>query len=85
MQNIPVKKPNKDRENEPLPENPVYPPGEDIYSKAKGESIDEDNSIRNDLSKNLDVPGSELDDANKLIGDEDEDEENDYYTLGGES
>ena len=30
----------------------------------------------------LDVPGSELDDANEIIGEEDE--ENNYYSLGGD-
>ena len=33
--------------------------------------------------KDLDVPGSELDDAQEAIGNEDE--ENNYYSLGGEN
>ncbi len=33
--------------------------------------------------KDLDVPGSELDDAQEAIGNEDE--ENNYYSLGGDS
>ena len=35
-----------------------------------------------DLSSELDIPGSELDDANESIGEEDE--ENNYYSLGGD-
>jgi len=35
-----------------------------------------------DLNKDLDVPGSELDDDNENIGEEDE--ENNYYSLGGD-
>jgi len=31
----------------------------------------------------LDVPGAELDDANESIGEEDE--ENNYYSLGGDN
>ena len=34
------------------------------------------------LDEGLDVPGAELDDANELIGEEDE--ENNYYSLGGD-
>jgi len=35
-----------------------------------------------DLDTDLDIPGSELDDANEEIGEEDE--ENNYYSLGGD-
>lgn len=41
------------------------------------------NSVRDTrLGGNLDVPGSELDDAQENIGNEDE--ENNYYSLGGD-
>ncbi|MEI6594500.1 MAG: hypothetical protein WCO28_02990 [Bacteroidota bacterium] len=78
-----------------FPGYPLYPPSEDIYhtdKKAKDINPD-DNSIihptiqkrgewnekdySNDLiGDDLDVPGSDLDDM--------EDEENDYYSLGGD-
>lgn len=35
-----------------------------------------------DLNTDLDIPGSELDDQNEIIGEEDE--ENNYYSLGGD-
>jgi hypothetical protein len=35
-----------------------------------------------DINTDLDIPGSELDDANEKIGEEDE--ENNYYSLGGD-
>ncbi len=60
--------------------DPAYSPEEDIYARAKKESIkDEDESP---LSRGLDVPGSELDDENEKIGEEDE--ENNYYSIGGD-
>jgi len=36
-----------------------------------------------ELDSDLDVPGDELDDPNEEIGEEDE--ENNYYSLGGDS
>jgi hypothetical protein len=67
----------------PLPE---YPKGEDIYSREKEESLDALESkkqrLENKMSEDLDVPGAELDDQDELIGEEDE--ENNYYSLGGD-
>jgi hypothetical protein len=40
------------------------------------------NVSNEDLNTDLDVPGSELDDANESVGEEDE--ENNYYSLGGD-
>lgn len=40
------------------------------------------NVSNDDLNRDLDIPGSELDDANEEIGEEDE--ENNYYSLGGD-
>lgn len=72
-----------------------YDAKDDIYNKAKNEvDIDpenillkkfknENNQIElddNDLGNGLDVPGSELDDEQEKIGEEDE--ENNYYSLG---
>ena len=58
------------------------------FSKVK-EPV-EDNDERDDVIgenpraiEHLDVPGSELDDANEDIGQEDE--ENNYYSLGGDN
>ena len=83
-----------------FPGYPVYPDSEDIYKKFQEEEdinpediskkkepnsnnefrrkdID-DESVENDL----DIPGSELDDLQEDIGSEDE--ENNYYSLGGD-
>ena len=40
------------------------------------------NVTNEDLNSDLDIPGSELDDENESIGEEDE--ENNYYSLGGD-
>jgi hypothetical protein len=40
------------------------------------------NVSNEDLNTDLDIPGSELDDENERIGEEDE--ENNYYSLGGD-
>lgn len=72
----------------PLPE---YKPGDDIYNKAKEEPLDENGEpIRSQarvtdksLDDGLDIPGAELDDADEEIGEEDE--ENNYYSLGGDN
>lgn len=79
---------------------PEYPPNEDIYKKYKeeielnpedptkqkvfnvlNEAADADDAVLSD--KDLDIPGSELDDEQEDIGTEDE--ENNYYSLGGEN
>src|SRR5258705_9060022 len=70
---------------------PIYKKDDDIYNREKEESLeDEDNSEKKklgnkdqDVGGDLDVPGSELDDSDEAIGEEDE--ENNYYTLGGEN
>ena len=79
---------------------PLYPESEDIYENfqeeteinpediAKTKASNSTNALRrkeldNEPSeKDLDVPGAELDDAQEAIGSEDE--ENNYYSLGGE-
>lgn len=80
---------------------PLYPAGDDIYNKFHEEadmdpekisremdSIEFDksgkSSLRNQMAgSNLDVPGSELDDSREDIGSEDE--ENNYYSIGGDN
>jgi len=78
---------------------PVYPPEEDIYIQAlkestispdaiskikvsKEEDIVEIDTVKDLSDIDLDVPGSELDDEKEIIGNEDE--ENNYYSLGGD-
>jgi len=69
-----------------LPGYPSYPPGDDLYVQGKEESeIDPEQiaELKGDKAgNNLDVPGSELDDQPEEIGSEDE--ENNYYSLGGD-
>ena len=78
-----------------------YPSSEDIYQNSKKETeISPENiakkktpnsdskmnekSFKQDMSgDDLDVPGSELDDQQESVGSEDE--ENNYYSLGGDN
>jgi len=80
------KDPSKEAEKFPLP---VYPEKEDIYQKFKETGLDEDGEegihklkgkIRQE-GDDLDVPGAELDDKEEAVGEEDE--ENNYYSVGG--
>eukprot|EP01030_Chromulinospumella_sphaerica_P012183 gene12183-11973_t len=50
---------------------------------ADGDPLNEVSSLKSDVSgSDLDVPGAESDDDNEAIGEEDE--ENNYYSLGGD-
>lgn len=50
---------------------------------ADGDPLNEVNSLRSDVSgSDLDIPGAEEDDENESIGEEDE--ENNFYSLGGD-
>jgi len=78
----------KKEEEFPLP---IYADKEDIYSREKKVHFEEEadqkvedrlEALDNDPAQDLDVPGSELDDADEAIGEEDE--ENNYYSLGGD-
>ena len=64
---------------------PIYSADEDIYKKEKEVPFEEEKriGITKQLSADLDVPGSELDDADEEVGEEDE--ENNYYSLGGDN
>jgi hypothetical protein len=87
-----IKKSEEDETSKPkVYGDPEYPASDDIYSQSKKvESIDdEDNptpskgkSKKPLIGEGLDVPGAELDDADEKIGEEDE--ENNYYSLGGD-
>src|SRR5258705_3464565 len=83
----------KDKESAPEEKKfplPEYPEGEDIYKKEKEIGFDEEglessSKIKGKVKKegdDLDVPGSELDDSDEAIGEEDE--ENNYYSVGGD-
>ncbi len=69
---------------------PVYKEGDDIYNKEREVHMEDEEVVRKRLEGNgdegpgedLDVPGAELDDADEVIGEEDE--ENNYYSLGGD-
>ncbi|PWT74138.1 MAG: hypothetical protein C5B59_11845 [Bacteroidetes bacterium] len=72
------KKTKKKKDEKELPGDPAYPAKDDIYNHEKEEEYVEDD----EAVKDLDIPGSELDDPDEAIGEEDE--ENNYYSLGGE-
>jgi hypothetical protein len=75
-------------------EKTLYPSSEDIYNQNKKEEVidpqnittikevDEEMYSKNLPDNDLDIPGSELDDEQENIGNEDE--ENNYYSLGGD-
>jgi hypothetical protein len=81
-----------------FPDYPPYPGSDDIYSQFKETDINIDTNIQDRFEKpgkmnekdfeedmtgnDLDVPGAELDDVQENIGSEDE--ENNYYSLGGD-
>ena len=89
-----------DQEENDLQGYPIYPDDEDIYRnfREEGEINPEDTSKTKEPNSNnslrrenlddeynendLDIPGAELDDHQKDIGNEDE--ENNYYSLGGD-
>ncbi|MBI2283050.1 MAG: hypothetical protein HYU71_05025 [Bacteroidetes bacterium] len=77
MQKDPTIRSSKPEATEPLPGNPVYPAKDDIYSRGDKEPLQEESD--SEIDQGLDIPGAELDDANEIIGEEDE--ENNYYSL----
>jgi hypothetical protein len=67
----------------------AYKPEDDIYNKGERaiNTDPDDNTVIKGFEagvsgNDLDVPGSELDDSDEAIGEEDE--ENNYYSLGGD-
>jgi hypothetical protein len=94
----PTDKKSELNEDEKFPGYPAYPASEDITYKGEQEDLDVEkvtrsSRINNELAREsatdpadqdegLDIPGSELDDSNEQIGEEDE--ENNYYSLGGD-
>ena len=91
----------QNKREEDLPGYEPYPKDEDIYKKFKEEELilPEDTPVKETVDKlgknneknfknvktgdDLDVPGSELDDEQESVGGEDE--ENNYYSLGGDN
>ena len=58
-------------------------PEDPVHLKAPNALPDSPNHLnKDDAGQDLDIPGAELDDAQEAIGSEDE--ENNYYSLGGE-
>ena len=80
------KKSGKSEESSPQDKKfplPIYSAEEDIYNKNREIPLkDEEKKQSTEVGADLDVPGAELDDRDEDIGEEDE--ENNYYSLGGD-
>lgn len=92
--------PAKEKGKETFPGYPAYPPADDIYRKGKKADLNPDDLSKKreprekpgkrnekdfsetETGSDLDVPGGELDDKQENVGSEDE--ENNYYSLGGD-
>jgi hypothetical protein len=95
---IPSQKEIEEKRDKAFPGYPSHPASEDITYQGEQEDLDvekvtrsarinnelarEENIDAADYDRGLDVPGADLDDANESIGEEDE--ENNYYSLGGD-
>lgn len=91
---------NEKYQEETFPGYPHYPASEDIYNQEEEVDLDPDNLSENKkiedkpgawnekdfmedrTGEDLDVPGAEADDVQEELGSEDE--ENNYYSLGGD-
>ena len=93
----PSMKEQEEKRDKTFPGYPTYPASEDIMNQGEQEDLDVENVTRNvqlnnELAKNkedlpeeerkLDIPGAELDNEGEDIGEEDE--ENNFYSLGGD-
>ena len=84
------KKKSKESEEDKKFPLPVYKMEDDIYNQEKEEPLEDDDTPgkkgagtkESGPGDDLDIPGAELDDVNEAIGEEDE--ENNYYSLGGD-
>ena len=92
---------DKKHTDKQTPDPFAYPPSEDIYNQGIETNLDPENPTKEkthpikggkwnekDFNEDysgddLDVPGAELDDEQEKIGSEDE--ENNYYSLGGDN
>ena len=70
---------NFEEETDINPEDTSKTKSSNSSNALRREELDDDNEI---MGEDLDVPGTELDDAQEAIGNEDE--ENNYYSLGGD-
>ncbi len=78
------KKPPQNKQDKDYPGYPHYPSREDIMNpqlNLEKTPLDEEEKDELD-SSGLDIPGADGDDALEAIGEEDE--ENNYYSLGGD-
>src|SRR6185369_10463270 len=82
------RKPKTARANNKFP-LPLYRKEDDIYNQAKQEHPDDEDDVDRRINNehigagsDLDIPGAELDDSVEAIGEEDE--ENNYYSIGGD-
>ncbi|SRR6266540_1456335 len=84
------KKSNSSTEDQKFP-LPIYKKQDDIYNREKEEPLEDEDNLGKKRSRSedrgpgddLDIPGAELDDSDEAIGEEDE--ENNYYGLGGDN
>lgn len=99
-EHIPTQDEISEKRDQTFPGYPTYPASEDIMNNEEREELDVEGvtgsrRINNEIAReegtipqefddedDLDVPGAELDDEEELIGEEDE--ENNYYSLGGD-
>lgn len=80
MSKKPIERTSEEDKKFPLP---IYNEAEDIYNQETEVPFDEiEKKEDKSLDDGLDIPGAELDDADEKIGEEDE--ENNYYSLGGD-
>jgi len=78
----PIEEADDDLEIKPGTEADVNDDDLEILNSTNDEIGMPQNVSNEDLNTDLDIPGSELDDDNESIGEEDE--ENNYYSLGGD-
>jgi len=82
-------KPSSTDEDKKFP-LPIYKKEDDIYNQDEEVSLGNAHNPKSkksakkdkDPADDLDIPGTELDDRDEAIGEEDE--ENNYYSLGGD-
>ena len=75
-------KKHKKKEENDFPGYPHYPGSEDMYEKGVKRKYNEEEEDE-EMEMGLDVPGADLDNKDEKIGEEDE--ENNYYSLGGDN
>jgi len=81
------------KEDQLFPGYPQHPSSEDVYNEHLVDSSDDPKNpqalnpsnepVSSPDKHDLDIPGAELDDASEAIGEEDE--ENNYYSIGGDN